>query len=211
MGWWSDLITQGFNPPVEPGIDVGTPFHTPITALAPGTVLSETFGGFGQRIDIQAVSGVTEYYQHMDTIDPAVKVGSHVSVGELLGLSGGQLQGGSSPNSPANSSGPHVEFGILSSSGQPIDPTAVLKRGPSAGGSGNPLAGLVPDPIASLRSWLGSGADQAKAQLGGQSGGFFANNIIPLVVAALIIVVVLGASDKPKPASSPPQIIPVPV
>lgn len=221
MSWWQDLISQAFNPPVEPGIDVGTPFHTPITALAPGTVVSETSGGYGQRIDIKTISGVTEYYQHLDTIDPAIKVGSHISVGELLGLSGGQLQGGSSPNNPANSTGPHVEFGIIGSGGQPIDPTAVLKRGPSAGGSATAVdsllsgGGLVnlnfPDPIASLRSWFGSGADQVKAQATGQSGGFFADNIIPLVIAALIIVVVLGSSDKPAASSSPPQIIPVPV
>lgn len=231
MGWWQDLITQAFNPPAEPGVDVGTPFHTPITALAAGTVVSETHGGFGQRIDIATGGGVKEYYQHLDTIAQGIKVGSHVSVGELLGLSGGQLSGGSSPNDPRNSSGPHVEFGIIGPGGTPMDPTAALKAGPAGGagrGTGNPFQAFLD----ALGNVTGSAAGKASAAGGlinvdvnlnpfqglGSGLGAFAGtstawaqaNIIPLVVAGLIILVVLGASDK-APAPSPPQIIPVPV
>lgn len=120
--WWQNPVTQGFNPPIEPGVDIGTPFHSLITALAPGTVISESFGGFGARIDIKTSKGITEYYQHLDTILSGLKVGSKVELGQALGLSGGQLSGGSRPNSPANSSGPHVEFGAYSGDKTPLDP-----------------------------------------------------------------------------------------
>lgn len=221
MSWWQDAITQAFNPPVEPGIDVGTPFHTPITALAPGKVISETFGGFGARVDVQTGPTTVEYYQHLDTIAGGLNVGSLVQAGQQLGLSGGQLSGGSRPNSSANSSGPHVEFGVINS-GKPVDPAAVLSAGIAGiggvAGAGSQAAksaggGLVnvnfPDPIGSLRDWLTSPFKATGGAIA-TSEGFVQSNIIPLVVAGLIILVVLGTGQKTAQAPAP-QIVPIPV
>jgi len=157
--WWTYPVTQGFNPPIEPGVDIGTPFHALITALAPGTVISESFGGFGARIDIKTSKGITEYYQHLDTLISGLKVGSKVELGQALGLSGGQLSGGSRPNSPANSSGPHVEFGAYSGDRTPIDPyiaepallaklLPAFKGGPRVPGGFDQFGHVpVPDPF----------------------------------------------------------------
>ncbi len=245
--WWQDPITQPFNPPVEPGQDIGTPFHTPITDLVPGVVKSMGYGPWGGRIDImQSGTGggnIVEYYQHLDEIAPGLNVGSMVTAGQFLGLSGGQLAGGEHPNLPPYSTGPHVEVGVVSSAGAPQDPSQLIAAGPAGIGSGpssptNPLsqflagftagAGLgvapgsssaggggglvnvsVPDPIASLRDWFGSGVNQLKGQVAG-GPGFFTSSIIPLVVAVAIILVVLGSGDKSQQPAQP-QIIPVPV
>ena len=144
--WWQEVVTQAFNPPVEPGVDVGTPFHTPITDLVPGVVKSMGYGPWGGRIDImQSGTGggnIVEYYQHLDEIAPGLKVGSMVTAGQFLGLSGGQLQGGEHPNAPQYSTGPHVEIGIIDPSGTPVNPSAMVAGGPTVGtGSGGPAPG----------------------------------------------------------------------
>lgn len=232
LPWWLDPITQAFNPPVEPGEDIGTPFHTPITALAPGRVSSVSRGGFGERVDITLASGggIVEYYQHLDQIAPGLNVGSQVTAGQLLGLSGGQLSGGANPNSPLNSTGPHIEFGIIGPRGIALNPAQTVAAGPDAppgiGSAGPPPGapgsnaqagggGLVninfPDPIGSLRDWINSGAGQLRGQVTGQTGGFWATYAIPLVIAGLIILVVLGTGQKQAPAPPQAQIIPVPV
>jgi len=228
--WWKDVITQAFNPPVEPGQDIGTPYGTDVTALQSGTVKSLSYGGFGERIDITTGPSTVEYYQHLDQIAPGLHAGSQVTAGELLGESGGQLYGGMHPNSRLNSSGPHIEVGELVG-GQPVDPSQLIAAGPQigiGGGGGSSASaggtqstrtsqdsggggGLVninfPDPIASLRDWFSSGVTQTKSNLSGGTG-FIADNIIPLVVAALIILVVLGAGNKTQTQT---QVIPMPV
>ena len=229
--WWQDVVTQAFNPPVEPGQDIGTPFGTPVTALPAGTVKSISSGGFGERIDLNTGPSTVTYYQHLDQIAPGLAAGSQITAGQLLGDSGGQLYGGMSPNSPANSTGPHIEVGQLVG-GQPVNPSALIAAGPqvgigggggssASGGGTHPTSptgsggggGLVninfPDPIAALRDWIGSGLNQTKSNLSGGTG-FIADNIIPLAVAALIILVILGAGGGNK-SQAAPQIIPIPV
>lgn len=233
--WWQDPVTQGYNPPVEPGQDIGTPYHTPVTALLPGTVAGVSYGGFGARVDVLTAQGDV-YYQHLDTVATGVRKGAAVTAGEDIGLSGGQLFGGQLPNSPLNSTGPHIEVGQVIG-GQPVNPGALIAAGPQLSaqsgtgyGSGGPVptggkpltnadgspaagGGLVninfPDPIAGLRDWIGSGLNQAKANLtSGQ--GFVGQNIVPLAVAAVIVLIVLGSGQKTQSAPAP-QIIPVPV
>ncbi len=239
--WWQDPITQAFNPPVEPGEDIGTPFHTPVTALAPGRVQSVSTGGYGARVDIALGSGggIVEYYQHLDQVAPGLNVGSQVTAGQLLGLSGGQLSGGNLPNSPYNSTGPHIEVGLFGPAGQAIDPRVAIAGGPQAAPgigsgalSGNPgdwLLGIVtglqnaaglPGAAGTVGA-LGAGAitqSQPGYVAAGQYAGgvvtsakkWLQSNIIPLVIAALIILVVLGTGQKTVQQPAP-QVVPVPV
>jgi len=227
--WYKDPVTQAYNPPIEPGEDIGTPFHTPITALLPGTVAGVTYGGFGARIDVMTPKGDV-YYQHLDTVD--VKKGQKIGAGQVLGLSGGQLSGGNLPNSPLNSTGPHVEVGY----GSGGNPAGLINAGPQGGANGNLLddfghligqiggstagaasapssgggGGLVninvPDPVATLKAWIGGLSSGAI----GSITGLVKDNIVPLVVAALIIVIVLGVGSQQQ-SSPQPQIVPVPV
>lgn len=110
----------------EVGIDLGLPMHTPVYALADGTVLAAQYedcpggvistqchiplhGRFNDQTDYKLAC---LYYQHMDVIQPSIIPGQPVKRGELLGYSGGQQGGGFHDNQPACSSGPHIEIGI---------------------------------------------------------------------------------------------------
>lgn len=111
-----EIFGQSFNGNVEHGNDLGMQFHTPITDLLGGSVTDVSYHPWGGQVGILSSlpgqGSFITYYQHLDTIDPSIQVGSNVLAGQLLGLSGGQLSGGLHPNSPQYSSGPHVEFGI---------------------------------------------------------------------------------------------------
>ena len=111
MAWYDYPVTQAHGVSGEQGIDIGTPFHTPITAIDPGTVDKTMFGPFGGLIEVLTGRG-NEYYLHEDAID--VAKGQQVAAGQELGLSGGQLAGGAHPAQPAFSSGPHTEFDVFS-------------------------------------------------------------------------------------------------
>jgi hypothetical protein len=142
--WWKDPVTQGYNPPIEPGQDIGTPYHTPVTALLPGTVAGVSYGGFGARVDVTTAQGDV-YYQHLDTVATGVRKGASVTAGEDLGLSGGQLYGGQLPNSPLNSTGPHIEVGLLQGD-RSVNPSALIAAGPQASAfglaAGQPATGI---------------------------------------------------------------------
>lgn len=126
----------------EKGVDIGTPFHTPITALYAGTVRWSgrtqwnSGGSSGGEVTIVCnVPGrgiLTSYYLHTDV--NYVKVGDTVQAGQLIALSGGQLSGGQWPvqntRKTTFSTGPHTEFGFnapwVSGPGTNIDPTFAI-------------------------------------------------------------------------------------
>jgi len=158
-GWTSFPITQGYNPPTEYGVDIGTPFHTPITNLYSGKVVQEDYAPWGGEVGIQTnlpgVGTVTEYFQHLDQIASNIIVGAQVSVGQLIGLSGGQNVGGSHPVSTQYSSGPHTEFGFdaswISPSGPNFDPTQYLSgTGGSSSSSGGSNTSTVAQELGGL-------------------------------------------------------------
>ena len=113
QAWQQYGVTQAHGVNGETGVDIGTPFHTPLTALASGQVVSASYGPWGGDIFVAVQQGAqTLYYNyhHLDQI--MVSVGQQIGAGTLLGLSGGQLSGGSHPATSQWSSGPHTEFGI---------------------------------------------------------------------------------------------------
>lgn len=141
--WYSYPVTQGFGQRGEKGVDLGTPFHTPITALFAGTVrfagrTQWACGSSGGEVTIVCnLPGqglMTSYYLHLDST--SVKVNDTVRQGQVIGLSGGQLSGGQWPviNCPQKgdiySDGPHTEFGFnapwVSGPGKNIDPTSYI-------------------------------------------------------------------------------------
>lgn len=155
----SDGIHLNINNPYNPangemGIDTPTTFHTSITSLTSGHVIRAFYGtdinpdyGYGGVVLVAAVlpghpGAQAVYYQHLDQID--VKAGDVITVGQHLGLSGGQTSGGEHPNTPRFSSGPHTEVGVNSpyyaaqggAPGPNFDPTPwlsnLIKNGPPA-------------------------------------------------------------------------------
>lgn len=144
--WWRYPVSQAHGVAGETGVDLETPFHTPITAILGGKV-TRILGGVGwqQEIDIATSylgKPATETYLHIDV--PQVTAGETIQPGQQIGLSGGEtfdqaqhLSGAQSPDSPVHSSGPHVEFNLFQGSvwQNPIDPTALVRGGPQGGGS----------------------------------------------------------------------------
>lgn len=96
-------------------VDVATKFHTPVTALLSGTVVSQRTGlPWGTEVFIKPDNGEPQYYYyHLDTLN--TQPGQHVNSGDIIGLSGGQNVGGANPSSPTMSSGPHTHVGFFTS------------------------------------------------------------------------------------------------
>lgn len=218
---WTDVITQAFNPPAEYGTDFGVPFHTPIPTVLGGTVDRINCGvGWRCEVDIASRYGgdpVTESYLHID--EPAVRVGQQVRPGDLVGLSGGQLSGGSNPDWAPFSTGPHVEFDIFRGGPfqNPIDPVNIARGGPSSTTPdvlnpfhlGQQLASgqvSLPNPldvgtgiavlgagIAGIPASIGHGLADAVTAAGHNAGVFLQRQIVALVVAAVVLLVLFLA------------------
>lgn len=126
--WLSDIsqswmqINNG-KPSGETGIDIGQrglggkAIDNPIYSVTGGTVVGAGYYGGGGVVAIKSninyggINGPASiYYQHLDQV--LAKVGELISPGQLIGLSGGQLSGGSHPSTRQFSSGSHIEIGI---------------------------------------------------------------------------------------------------
>lgn len=147
------------------GVDLGTPFGTPITSLYNGIVTDASYQPWGGQVGIETnipgKGNLVWYVQHLDTIATGIVKGAQVSAGELLGSSGGQLSGGSHPTTSQYSSGAHIETGfdapwVSGSSGKPsFDPASILSQIQGTGGTG----GGIPD-LGSLAGQVSSGVQQ---------------------------------------------------
>lgn len=94
--------------------DIGTPFHTPLTAPLAGTVETANYQRWGGQIFIQPDDhSFPEYYMyHPDRLE--VHAGQHVAAGQEIALSGGENPGFAGAEHPADtqfSSGPHTHIG----------------------------------------------------------------------------------------------------
>ncbi len=170
--WYDYPTTQGYHPPKEWGIDIGTPFGTPMTALYAGIV---NFAGrtcWGQNCsngssggevsivcNVPGLGTMTSYYLHLDRLAPGIISGAAVGAGQLIGYSGGQLSGGNWPVVNANgnvySDGPHTEFGFnapwVAGPGTNVDPTFAINQARS-GQLGLPTNGYSPEGSTSAPS-----------------------------------------------------------
>ncbi len=203
MAWYDKPVTNPFNPPVEPGIDLGTRVGEPITALGSGSVKDAFYGPFGGVVGVSTflpglAKPAEEYYLHLDQI--TVRPGDQVSVGQPVGLAGGQLAGGSHPAQPAYSTGPHTEFGAYLGDlfkSPTLDPTGLVqaaRAGQLQGGGGVGSFGL-PDPSALLAgafAGLGKGLANALAAGLNDVATFFKRQIIALAVAVVVAIVLFA-------------------
>jgi murein DD-endopeptidase MepM/ murein hydrolase activator NlpD len=71
----------------HPGIDIGVPSGTPIRAAGTGTVaIAGWVSGYGNYTCINHGGGLSTCYGHQSRLE--VSVGQHVTVGQVIGLSG---------------------------------------------------------------------------------------------------------------------------
>lgn len=148
----SGPITQNFgeNPsfytqwgfPGHNGVDFGIPNGTPVLAAAKGTVDKVSFedGGYGNYVKLKHLDGSTTfytYYAHL--MQASVAAAQNVEAGAVIGYS----------NNTGASTGPHLHFGLRSSSQTGaykgyMDPLPYL-TGQAVASVGMPGAVALPD------------------------------------------------------------------
>ena len=100
----------------HPGLDLGLPTGTPVTAGLPGRVtLAGAYGGYGQAVVVETSVGAV-VLGHLSRV--LVTPGQTVRRGQPLGLSG----------NTGVSTGPHLHLESRSASGQPFNPLLVFDR-----------------------------------------------------------------------------------
>lgn len=98
-------------------VDIASKDSPNIQASQGGTVVTAGWGGgYGNMVVIDHGNGYRTLYGHMKTGTMVVSVGQKVSQGQKLGIMG----------STGRSTGPHLHFEVISSSGK-LDPLTVLR------------------------------------------------------------------------------------
>lgn len=100
----------------HPGIDIAADEGTPISAAAPGRVVSAgPDGGYGNSIVVDDGNGMTTRYAHCSQI--YARIGDLVSAGQQIGAVG----------STGHSTGPHLHFEVRLND-KAVDPTQFLSN-----------------------------------------------------------------------------------
>jgi hypothetical protein len=138
--WYMNPITHPYLPNYESDIpdsphfaeDIGTPWHTQITALLPGTVEKADFQAWGGELFIKPddSSFPEYYYYHLDDLAAGIAPGTHVGAGQFVGLSGGQTSGGDHPVTDGESTGPHTHVGWFDRYVTPPETGFTIPHGP---------------------------------------------------------------------------------
>lgn len=116
--WWQQQPTQSFGVNGELGADFAAKANTPIGAITGGRVVNVFHSGpagssIGYIVQVQDEGGGLWHYQHLR--NARVAVGQTISPGDVVGTSGGCMEGayGSDGNSCSAfdpwSTGPHIE------------------------------------------------------------------------------------------------------
>lgn len=112
FGWRSNPF--GGAPDFHPGLDIGAPTGTTVTAAAGGTIImAQWYGGYGNYILIDHGGGYSTGYGHLSAI--YVSTGQSVARGQAIGAVG----------STGQSTGPHLHFEVRLN-GKPVDPAPRL-------------------------------------------------------------------------------------
>lgn len=107
------------------GIDLAIPENSTLRAIGNG-IVDKVFtgeGAIGKGLSIKFPDGSRAIYGHMNEVK--AKIGEHVSVGEVIGLSG----------NTGNSTGAHLHFGLKSPEGEFLNPTPLAEKLASISGN----------------------------------------------------------------------------
>jgi len=97
------------------GTDVFAAYRAPVYAITSGVVHRHSNSGLGGiGLYLRGDDGNIYYYAHLDSIDPAARVGTRVTAGELVGRNG--------YSGNASRSAPHVHFELHPGGGAAINP-----------------------------------------------------------------------------------------
>lgn len=144
-------VTEGFGDTSGPGgyseqgADYGLPHGTALTAPISGTVRvvrpANPHSGTGLTIYIRRADGSMAYIGHMS--ETSLTDGQQVQAGQPVGTSGG-VPG--VDEYPGNSTGAHVEVGIIGPDGRVYNPQPVLQAVASAPAVGGSAVTATPPP-----------------------------------------------------------------
>jgi Membrane proteins related to metalloendopeptidases len=119
-------ITSRFGNRIDPffgrlalhaGIDFSAATGGEVKSTGSGTVITAgRSGGYGNMVEIDHGDGITTRFGHLSRV--LVKVGDHVSTGDVVGLAG----------STGRSTGPHLHYEVRRN-GAPVDPMHFLNAG----------------------------------------------------------------------------------
>ncbi|KGN41051.1 peptidoglycan DD-metalloendopeptidase family protein [Knoellia aerolata] len=114
------------------GVDlVSLPGPGPVVAAAAGTVTAAgPRGGYGNAVDVDHRAGLVSRYAHLARINPAIRPGATVTVGQVLGTEG----------ATGTATGNHLHFEILRER-TPVDPVPFMAE------RGAPLDGRAVIPV----------------------------------------------------------------
>ena len=131
------------------GVDLAVPAGTAVWAVAPGTVRAAgRRPGYGLAVEVDHPTGLgcpaRTLYAHLASLDPALRPGSPVALGQALGASGGV------PGRDGVSTGAHLHFEVRDAEGRPLDPgrfvrlPAAASRAPRWGSPGTVARATAP-------------------------------------------------------------------
>ncbi len=139
---FSTANPQVYNSGGHPGMDMGAPIGTAITAALSGVVLAtgntdlaKGCYSYGKWVMLLHGNGLNTLYAHLSTID--VSKGQSVSTGQTIGLSG----------MTGYATGPHLHFGVYATEGTQIMTLRQFR------GSKNGCADVLM-PVATLSAYL---------------------------------------------------------
>lgn len=102
------------------GVDFGAPYGTAVRTVANGTVEFAAYSGeAGRMIRVRHAGGYQTAYLHLSSFASGVRVGAHVSQGQVIGFVG----------ATGTATGPHLDYRIMKN-GKYVDPIAEHKRMP---------------------------------------------------------------------------------
>ena len=124
-------ITGSFGERIDPfngegafhsGVDISSPYGTPIVAPADGVVtFTDLLGGYGKAIQINHGNAISTRYGHLSGF--AVAVGQHVHRGDVIGYVGAS----------GRSTGPHLHYEVRIND-TPVNPYKYLRMSVAASG-----------------------------------------------------------------------------
>jgi murein DD-endopeptidase MepM/ murein hydrolase activator NlpD len=102
------------------GVDFGAPTGAPVVAIADGVVeLAGNAAGGGNTVRLRHASGYESEYLHLSAFGSGIRVGAHVSQGQVIGRVG----------ATGLATGPHLHFG-LKKNGEHVNPLVEQRKHP---------------------------------------------------------------------------------
>ena len=124
-----NYVSRGFGHG-HTGVDLMSPYGSPIRAAAAGTVVyAGWYFAYGNIVDIRHTDGLVTRYAHMSAFAPGIAPGAPVAAGAVIGQVG----------MTGRAHGPHVHFEVRID-GHAVDPKPYLALAQRSGGDAAPRA-----------------------------------------------------------------------